>query len=304
MNRYEADEILNMAIMSKTPHFIVEGVNDIKIYEAIARSANINCEIFTPDAIEGLAGGNNGVIKAMEALESLKMPPGKKVENHVRGIVDRDARYYRKELPKLPSIFILAYYSIESYFVSKSTIKPSIDRLTRISMGDKVDIDPIFSKIEQKISDLYYFSLDALKKAITPGYESIISYKASAGRRKDLDTVRQLEARKGELDDLSIALGLSQNIESMRTFVKGRWLLAAFTEELFNEIAGLEDYCKNSTINQCRICSLKNNAGCLYKLKGGLSGSSLYSLIDEFVEISDLDQIKYLMKEVSDTATA
>ena len=41
MSKFEADEVLNLAIMEKTPYIIVEGVDDIRIYEDIAGSAGV-----------------------------------------------------------------------------------------------------------------------------------------------------------------------------------------------------------------------------------------------------------------------
>ena len=185
MEQYEVDEILNMAIMSKTPYFIVEGVDDICIYEEIAKSVSMNCEVYSVEMISGLSGGNDGVVKAMTSLNELIMAEGKKVENYVLGIVDRDIRSYRNEMPTLPSIFTLNFYSIESHFASKSVIRPSIDRLTRISNRDEIDIESLFAKIEQELRDTYYFSLEALKKAIDPAYPALITYSCSIGRRKD-----------------------------------------------------------------------------------------------------------------------
>lgn len=304
MDKYEADEILNLAIMSKTPYFIVEGVDDICIYEAIARSAQINCEIYAVQMIDGQVGGNNGVIQAMKSLDELNMPNGKKVEHYVLGIIDRDARFYRNEMPTLPSIFSLNYYSIESHYISKFAIKPSIDRLTRISSSDAVDVDLIFSKIEQNIFDVFYFSLDALKGAVVPSYQSIINYSSSIGRRKDPNTVSALKAINHELDLFALSLNISTNIESMREFVKGKWMLTVFAEELFKEIEQLTKSCKSSTIKQCRMCELDDAAPCLYQLREGLNKNSLYSIIKDFIEIPDIDYIRSAMKSVEVTAGA
>jgi len=298
MDKYEVDEILNLAIMSKTPYFIVEGIDDICIYEAIARSANINCEIYSVAMIDGYVGGNDGVIQAMTSLDALNMPNGKAVEHYVLGIIDRDARFYRNEMPTLPSIFSLNYYSIESHYISKFAVQPSIDRLTRISSSDEVDVDLIFSKIEQNIFDVFYFSLDALKNAVIPSYQSIISYSSSIGRRKNANTVSALQTIKHDLDLFALNFNISTNIESMREFVKGKWMLTAFAEELFNEIAQLTISCKSSTIKQCRMCELDDTAPCLYQLREGLNKNSLYSMIQDFIEIPDFDYIRSAMKSV------
>ena len=129
MNKYEADELLNLAIMSKTPYVIVEGVDDIHIYEEIAKSAQVLCEVYSVEMLEGLVGGNDGVIQAMESIESLNMPEGKSAKEFILGIIDCDARYYRGEMPVLESVLSLSVYSIESHFVSKFSIKPSIEKV-------------------------------------------------------------------------------------------------------------------------------------------------------------------------------
>ena len=304
MNKYEADEILNLAIMSKTPYVIVEGVNDIRIYEGIANSADVPCEIYSVDMLEGLAGGNDGVIQALGIIESLSMPTGKSVDQFVMGVIDRDARYYRGEMPELASIFSLNVYSIESHFVSKFSIKPAIDRLTRIPATTEIDVESIYSRIEGKIFDVYYFSLDALKNSVDQSYQSIVSFSSNAGRRKNETTIVELHSKKDELDAFANNLHLTSNIDSLRKFVKGKWLLIAYAEELFAEIEQLVDRCKSSSILKCRMCNFDNKAPCLFQLRDGLSKNSLYSILQDFFEVPDFDYIKNKFKLLSETATA
>ncbi|MDD2882979.1 MAG: hypothetical protein PHQ58_21415 [Rhodoferax sp.] len=302
--KFEADELLNLAIMSKTPYIIVEGVDDIRIYEEIAKSAQVLCEIYSVEMLEGLAGGNEGVIQAMEFIESLNMPTGKSAKEFVMGIIDCDARYYRGEMPILGSVLSLSFYSIESHFVSKFAIKPSVDQLTRISLADTVDIDSIYSNIENNIFDLYYFSLDALKNAVDPSYISVVGYSTSAGRRKDENTAAELELRKVDLDTFATNLGLKKNIESLRKFVKGKWLLNAFAEELFNEIQLLVAKCKGMTIKQCRMCELDIAGPCLYQYKEGVNKKTLYSTLQNYVNIPEFDYIRGAFKSLEVTANA
>lgn len=254
--------------------------------------------------LEGLTGGNEGVIQAMEIIESLTMPAGKVAKEFIMGIIDCDARYYRGEMPSLPSIFSLRVYSIESHFVSKFTIKPSIDKLTRISLSDTINVDLIYSSIENNISNIYYFSLDALKNAVDNNYQSVIGFSANAGRRKDGATLAELMVRKNDLDVFAATLNLNSNIDSLRKFVKGKWLLTAYAEELFIEISKLVAKCKNITIKQCRMCERDNLAPCLYQLRDGLNKNSLYSILKDFVEIPDFDYIRDSFKSISVTASA
>lgn len=304
MNKFEADEILNLAIMSKTPYVIVEGVDDIKIYEEIAKSTGVLCEIYSVEQLEGLAGGNDGVIEAIGIVESLNMPAGKYSNQFVMGVIDRDARYYRNEMPTLVSIFSLRSYSIESHFVSKFSIKPAVDRLTRISSRDEIDVDSIYSRVEGSVFDVYYFSLDALKNAVDPSYQSVVGFSSKAGRRKDPNTVAALHSRKVDLDAFATTLHLASDIESLRKFVKGKWLLTAYAEELFDEFEQLVAKCKNLSIKQCSMCELDNSAPCLYQLKDGFNKNSLYSILKDFVNIPDFDYIREAFKSLAETAAA
>jgi hypothetical protein len=304
MNKYEADELLNLAIMSKTPYVIVEGVDDIQIYESIAESAQTPCEIYSVEMIEGLAGGNDGVIQAIEIIESLSMPAGRSAKDFVMGIIDCDARYYRREMPIFASIFSLSAYSIESHFVSKFSIKLAIDQLTRISSVDTINIDQIYASVEDKVFDLYYFSLEALKNAVDPYYQPVVGFSASAGRRKDPNTIAALMTKKDDLDIFANSLHLSRDIESLRKFVKGKWLLTAYAEELFCEIETLVEKCKNFAITQCRMCVRDNSAPCLYKVKDGFNKNSLFSILKNFIEIPEFDYLRNAFRSVSVTASS
>ena len=222
MNRFEADELLNSAIMEKIPYIVVEGVEDIHIYEEIAKSAGLVCEVYSVEMIEGLAGGNDGVIEAMNLIQSLPMSEDKSADQYVMGVIDSDARYFRNEMPALNSIFRLNLYSIESHFVSISSIKPAINRVTRISSKESIDADAIYSAVEKNIFDVFYFSLDALKNAINPDYKSVVGFSSNPGRRKDLNTISQLNDRKIDLDEFASFFSFKPNVESYRKFVKGK----------------------------------------------------------------------------------
>lgn len=301
--KYEADELLNLALMSKTPYIIVEGVDDIHVYESIAESVAVACEIYSVDMLEGLTGGSDGVIQALTDIQSISMPTGKTVENYITGVIDRDTRYFRGSMPALASLFVLDFYSIESHFVSKSAIKPCIDKVTRISSSDKVDIDRIFSVVEAGMGDLFYFSLDALRGAIDPGYDSVVGYSSNAGRRKDLNTATDLSKRKVDLDEFATTWRLTSEIRSMREFAKGKWLLMAYAEELFGAICQLTSKCKNKAIWQCRMCSIDTSAGCLFQTRDGMNKNSLYSILRDVVEIPDFDYIRKKFKLLAKTAS-
>ena len=285
--------------MSKTPYIIVEGVDDIQLYEEIAKSADVVCEVYCVGMIEGFAGGNKGVVQVLEIIESLSMPTGKSADQFVMGIIDRDAKYYRGEIPSLSTVFSLNYYSIESHFVSKFSVKNTINKLTRISNTTEIDIDLIYSRVEESISDIYYFSLDALKNAVDPSYKSIVGFSSNVGRRKNGNTIAELHARKNDLDAFAAKYDLTSNIDSLRKFVKGKWLLTVYAEELFNEVEQLVLKCRNAEVLRCRMCELNNQGPCLFRVRDGFSKNSLYPILQEFIEIPDFDYIRNKLKLIS-----
>ena len=302
MMKYTPVELLSAAIMNKIPHIVVEGADDIGIYEKIATSANVDCIIYCVEMLEDLSGGSEGVIEAMEIVGSVVMPYGESINQFMMGIIDRDTRYYRKMMPTLTSIFVLNTYSIESGFVSKSVISLSLEKLTRRSSRDEIDTELIYSNVERNICDLYYFSLDALKSAVDPSYNSIVNFSASPGRRKDENTRMELHCRKADLDTFAAALSLTSDIESLKKFVKGKWLLTAYSEELFKEIEELSNRCKSSKIQQCCVCNVNNSGACLFKVKSGLTKNSLYPTLMEFVNIPDFEYIRDAFKNLATTA--
>lgn len=304
MNQYEPDEILNSAIMTKTPHVIVEGIDDIRVYEGLASLSEVRCEVYPSEMIEGMSGGSEGVIRTMKIIEALPMPSGKLCSQFVMGVIDRDVRFYRGEMPTISSVFSLDMYSIESHFVSKHVIRPVVERFTRVLVATELDVDQIYSEVEARVSDLYYFSLDALKKSLDPDYASVVGFSSDVGRRKNINTIMELQRRKSDLDEFAAGFQLSPCIDSMRRFVKGKWLLAAFAEELFKEIERLVGRCKRSEIIKCRSCYVNNSAPCLFQLRNGFNKDALYSVVLDFLGVPDLFYVREALKYLEHSAAA
>lgn len=304
MDKYDMDEIVNMAIMTKTPHIIVEGINDVCVYEAIADSIEANHEVYCIQMIEGYTGGNTDVAEAINYCHSLPMGAGRKVEDYVMGVIDRDSRYYRNEIPTIPALFILKYYSIESHFSSKTSIHPIIRKITRTSGDDQLDVDGIFGRIESKFRDLYYFSLDALKNATDHLYSSVVAFSDNPGRRSDQITIKALETRREDLDAFAAAKGLSDSLESIMVFSKGKWVLTVFSEYLFKEIADLVEKCKVNIIGQCKSCKFDPTSPCLFKIEPGFNNKTIYALLLKEVNIPEVDYIRDRLSRLSASASA
>ncbi|WP_066152733.1 hypothetical protein [Aliarcobacter cryaerophilus] len=118
--KYEADELLTESIMSKTPIIIVEGIDDIQIYEDIVLSLNRDIEVYASEnlLISDGKSGTNGVKTCLKKIYDNSN--GIDFSKFIMGIIDRDASYYRRDPLDIKGLFILNLYSIESHFVNKS----------------------------------------------------------------------------------------------------------------------------------------------------------------------------------------
>ncbi len=195
--KYDLYELLGVAILTNTPFVLVEGKDDPQIYERIAKKANKQIDIYPINTIEEYASGCDNVIDALNILQP-KFDEREDNENKILGIIDRDVRPYRNLEPDeidyriLKGLFVLKYYSIETYFATKNNLKKVIKKLTYATQD--ILTDEIIMKVEEGFNyihnELYLISLEALKNACITDYSSIVSYDddniKEEGRRKYL----------------------------------------------------------------------------------------------------------------------
>lgn len=138
--RYDLVRLLNRAIQLNKPFLLVEGKDDPQIYDRIAEKADKQVDIFPVNMVEDYASGCDNVIKAIDKLQP-KFDERPENEHLVLGIIDRDSRPYRPlqedeiDYRTLKSLFILKYYSIETYFATRNNLKKLIEKLTYLSVN-------------------------------------------------------------------------------------------------------------------------------------------------------------------------
>ncbi|CAG2152866.1 DUF4435 domain-containing protein [Cupriavidus numazuensis] len=294
MEKYEIDEILNLAVMCKMPHLIVEGIDDIKVFEQIAASAGKTCEVYAVENIAEYTPGSAGVKRAMEDLVALSTTPGD-IEAHILGIVDRDASHFRSEMPELAPLLILKKYSIESHFVSAEVLKELITKSSSISPSllEKLDFTALFTRLATALLDIFYPAAEALRTAVTPGYLSTFRYEDGIGRRLQQETKDALEAKKNDLNAFMKSRGLSKDFDSLSLIAKGKWLYEVFCELILDLVRELRESCRSAKIYQCQFCKYDaDSKACQYKLADGIGKKALYSLGRELVNNPEFDYIR------------
>ncbi|CAB3682423.1 Uncharacterised protein [Achromobacter spanius] len=276
---YEVDEILNESIMTGVPSVIVEGIDDINIYIDLATHLPFNLEVYAVEHIEGFGQGCDQVINAINALEALP-ETALGVHAHVLGIVDKDVRDFRGEIPASSSLLVLKYYSIESHFISKSVIENLLRLCTKASRPMITDeiVAQIMSEIDLKLLDLYYHSLEALRNAIQKNYPAAFAYSYTPGRLKDPIAKEMINSKKHELDQFANSLNLGRTIDAVKSIARGKWLIDVFSEELVGCIKRLQGLCKEERIRSCSSCVTTAYEKCLYRIKEGIQPNTVRSL--------------------------
>lgn len=276
--RLTADELLNLAIMTKSPVFIVEGWDDIPVYKRIAKEADVKCQIFASESLEEEKSGCVGVIENIKKIRQVAV--GFAVEKHILGIIDRDARAYRNEVPDDPAIMTLAYNSIESHYVNADTVRFVLPKFTRadVDLIGPETCEDICSKIFEQFDFLYYVSLEALKNACDPDYDALFGYKHTITAITKQNFHQAVLDRKEHLDRFASDHNLTYTIETLLMICKGKWLSDTFFELLHKKLSDLPALCGAAKIPQCQLCKFGSRQHkCLYSKIVSYTPGNLYA---------------------------
>ncbi|MPY01340.1 DUF4435 domain-containing protein [Salinivibrio sp. VYel4] len=290
---YEIDELLNEAIITGVPAIIVEGIDDISIYDEISTKIPFDVEVYAIENIEGFTEGCNQVISAIEELNNLSND-NHGLSSNILGIIDKDVRDYRNDIPEVEPLLVLHYYSIESHFVSEKIIANILSLSSKTSrdlVSDEL-CHLMMSEIEEKLLDLYYFSLESLRNSVDPEYASNFSYSYSPGRIYDAKTRQAVLGKKHDLDIFASSLGVSPCINAIKGISKGKWLIDFFSQELLNSMNGLQGKCAESSIETCKSCLSETFDKCLYRIKDGFTKNTIKSLVLSNVEGAEVQYIE------------
>ncbi len=265
---YNYADILNNAKIGK-PLIIVEGEYDY-IYEYLSDNIEKDCEI-TP--IGNLIGkeGNLAIEKLMLDIENFAKEENLEYIPHILGLIDRDFREYEDNLIESPILFILDFYSIESYFVNNEILYKILDSSIRSKrLINNVPVSSLYNKIKETlINDLYLQSINKLKIHL-------------------------------EINEVVDKFELLKSFETLLKITKGKDLLTRFLVEIQNILSKdiLYKYCRDGKISPCkRYYEDKHQNFCLYKTqKYNIPQLRKYSF--EQVDIKSLIPIKNRIQQL------
>jgi len=295
---YEIDELLNEAIMTKVPSVLVEGVDDIEVYDAICGFVTHDVEIYAIETIKGFSRGCEQVILALRNLHSLPESE-EKVSQHILGIIDKDVRDFRGEIPELDSLLVLNFYSIESHFVSENVLKNILEISLKTNKGlitgDLITL--LMIAVDEHLLGLYYCSLESLKHSLQPAYEHHFGYSFPNDRIKDPNVQRELREKRADLNDFAKDVGVSQDIDSLKRIARGSWLVNEFASIAFKELKMLPQMCSDDLIAKCKVCMTGAVENCLYRVKKGIAKETIRSIALTFI---DVGEVEYIINRIED----
>ncbi len=289
---YDIEELFTTAIMVDKPMIIVEGSDDIKVFENLVEQINREYDVYAIENINNYSEGCAQVIRAIEDLQ-LKINENDRNEKYILGIIDADVRRFRNSIPKLKGLFVLRYYSFESHFISRSNLKILVGEIT--NNGNKAIskevLDYCESDLEHKLKELYYYSLEALKNALIKNYNSVIGYSDSPGLLYSGHHWTKIKKIKRNLDYFAKKYSLQYNLKTLKRISKGKWLVFYYSSSVFSRLKTLKDACKDNKIPQCQFCKKSNHNKCLRKL------NSSYNV--DFIQMKllnhyDKSELKYV----------
>ncbi|WP_122761157.1 DUF4435 domain-containing protein [Pseudomonas viridiflava] len=286
---FEPDELVNLSIMAKMALAIVEGVDDVPIYQRICNKRNIEVDVYASEMLIANQEGCEGVKTNIREIRSkLQDFP---IENYVVGIIDRDARYFRNEIPQDSAIFVLDSYSIENHYANPECVAYLVKQFTEVEFLDEHLANEIHISIIERISFLYYLTLEALKNACEQSYSSLAGFSSRIRELLGRKIHVQVMNRKEVLDELATKFGLSNSESTIIRITKGKWLLELYYDELEKEIRNLPARCLSGHISKCKVCQVKLEKKCYYNTTSFVSGDILMQQSFMNANLSRLDYI-------------
>lgn len=308
--KHKLSNILTKAIMRQQPIVIVEGNDDRQLYGRIAKEIKKDLKIYAVAEFEDFAAGCDNVIKCLDTLQ-IKFTTNPANRSYILGIIDRDSRPYRAlkadeiDYRGLLGLLVLKYYSIETYFANRNSLKQLLTKATYAIESDinTEILDFVEKNLDSSFEKLYYLSLEALQNACDSTYSTVIGYSTNYTNGKDLTEFHIVEhtsssyllglimPKKANLDAFAQEKSINQNVLDLKRIAKGKWYLYNYIYHISTQIQNIQEEHKNSG-GQFHSNNFYNDIF-LLKIKGDIQTirHQLYIQILECIDNAECDDI-------------
>lgn len=276
------------ARMNKEPFIIVEGKDDRQIYSRIAREIQKSAKIHRVEDFEDFGSGCENVIQSLEFLQQ-KLINDPTNQHYVLGIIDRDSRPYKGDLAfqQLINLFVLRYYSIESYFATKNNLKRIIEKITHATFEDIDEEIIVFvsNHVQEVHESLYYIALDALKQECigADNYQAAISYGIELNLDKLHHVTTKISPLKNDLDVFASEKGI--DINDLKLVANGKWMLRIYLSRAKEAIVLIDEKWRNKELRG------KTTYSPYFKTKTDHKITDLYQDVLQFIDHEECSDI-------------
>lgn len=302
------DELIS-AIMTKTITVLVEGNYDVKVYDKIINNEEKLAEVIAIETIENFTEGCRAVVDAARYVDNMT-GTNHIAKDYILGVIDKDVKDFRNEIPNVKALLVLDVYSIESHFINIEVI----DFLLRMCVQGTSDLytteleEEILVKCINSMELLYIASLEALKGSLDSNYTAEFKYSYEYGRLKDNVLFEKIIGKKIELMEFALSLSLSHDLKSLKKICKGKWLLSYFCEELEKSLKKLSNECKSGVVPQCQMCVKGVCNSCMYRMLNAFSHRQMREMAKQVTGSNELvyikDKVRSLNHKVNNTKVA
>jgi len=281
----------------KKPYILVEGKDDIAFYENIIESISKDY-VVKPIGRYKNSSNCTAVIEFMQELdEVLNRDEHRK---YFLGIIDGDARKQKNKLPKDNSLlYILQYYSWESYFISEEVVAKSIKNFlkTRKLCSDEL-VEHIYNDYIENhlLNELWLCGLKRLRDGDSDTY---CNRDNSIDRLdKDKYFIKELHELKNDLSEFATEKELICTDKILLEITKGKWALDFFVKKYLQALKKLPSLCKNKKIKSCDYCNEQDFNNCLYELRANYREEHIRADIINLINLKSLTPIKERLKQL------
>lgn len=249
--KYDIYDQISLAKSEKTPFIIVESIDDRQIYDRLARQIEKNATVYQVSEFDEYTNGCTAVIDLVQKIQPDFQENA--IDKYVLGIIDRDARPYKDQqdwegVQNLQGLFILKYYSIETYFANRQSLAKMLTKITYATPQDLREelLDYFLAKEQETLPMLFYISLDALKEHCLgkEQYKAFNIYDEKESTVVDSNRFRRFEEtvlpnKKADLDHFRLEKGIA--LEEAKLVIKGKWYLYHFVWAFYQQSTHFKD---------------------------------------------------------------
>lgn len=282
----------------KKPYIIVEGKDDIQFYENIVESIDRDY-IVKPVGRYKDTSNCTAVIEWMQELDEVLDKDEHR--QYFLGIIDGDARKQRGDFPQENSLlYILQYYSWESYFIGQEVVSKSIKNFVKTRrLLTNTTIDDLYKEhIENYLFNELW--LCGLKRLRDKDSDNECNQDNSINRLdKDNTFIEELKELENELSQFALKNDIERSSEILLEITKGKWALSFFVKKYLQALKELPTLCKNGEIKSCDYCEKQDFDNCLYALKANYREEHIRADITNLTDLTSLTPIKERLKQLN-----